>query len=153
MKRNFILSFLVSGLLIMVLSAGPASALQENAEKAAIESVVQTAYIDGIQNQGDIEDIMKGFHPGFNLLMKKGEDMNLRPIGEWIKSVEKKKQENPDGPAHKTTGKFASIDITGDAAVVKLELYRNAQQIFTDYLLLYKFNSGWKIVSKIYKRH
>ena len=37
-------------------------------EKKAIQNVIQTAYIDGIHNLGDIEDIRKGFHPGFNLL-------------------------------------------------------------------------------------
>ena len=152
MKKSFLWG-LVPGIVILVLAAGPGSALQEDAEKTAIKSVVQTAYIDGIQNYGSIEDIRKGFHPGFNLLMKRGEDMNMRPIEEWIKIIEKGKKENPGGPAQKVTGKFISIDITGEAAVVKLELYRDSRQIFTDYLFLYKFSSGWRVVSKIYHRH
>ena len=43
--------------------------------------------------------------------------------------------------------------MTGSAASVKLELHQNDTRIFTDYLSLYKFPDGWKIVGKIYYRH
>jgi hypothetical protein len=153
MRKRTLSIGLISAAVILTLSVTFMEAQQENSEKAAIKNVVQTAYIAGIQNYGNIEDIRKGFHPGFNLLMKRGETMNKRPIEEWIKIIESGKQKNPDGPAQKTTGKFVSIDITGGSAVVKLELYKNSQQIFTDYLFLYKFGKDWKIVSKIYHRH
>ncbi len=45
------------------------------------------------------------------------------------------------------------IDITGTAAVVRLELFRDGVHVFTDYLSLYKFSEGWKIVSKIFYRY
>jgi hypothetical protein len=48
---------------------------------------------------------------------------------------------------------FVNIDISGSAACAKIELYQNKKKIFTDYLSLYKFSDGWKIVSKIYYRH
>jgi hypothetical protein len=74
------------------------------------------------------------------------------PIEEWIAAIEKDKRENkPALP--KAEGKFLNIDVTGKAAVVKLELYREGKKTFTDYLSLYKFSEGWKIVSKIYNRH
>jgi len=153
MRKRFLLGGLVSGIVIFSIAVASFTAVQEEAEKTAIKNVIQMAYIDGIQNYGNIEDIRKGFHPGFNLLMKRDEAMNKRSIEEWIKIIEKGKQENPSGPAQKVTGKFVFIDITGGAAAVKLELYRNSRHIFTDYLFLYKFSSGWKIVSKIYHRH
>ncbi len=45
------------------------------------------------------------------------------------------------------------MDVTGSAAAVELELAQNGKRIFTDYLSLYKFPDGWKIVGKIYHRH
>jgi hypothetical protein len=55
-------------------------------------------------------------------------------------------------PEVETTAKYPLVDITGNAAVVKVELYREDKMIFTDYLSLYKFEQGWRIVSKIYHR-
>ena len=141
MKRLFLTSGLILGIAFITMTDGFPKNQQEKAEKTAIKQVVKTSYIDGIQNKGNIESIRKGFEPGFNLLMKRGNIMNKRAIEEWIKIIERGKQKNPDGPANKVTGKFVSIDITGDAAVVKLELYKNTKQIFTDYLFLYKFTN------------
>ena len=77
----------------------------------------------------------------------------MRSLEDWITAIKRWKESNPEGPEHEVTGKFAHIDITGDAAIVKIELYRNSRHIYTDYLSLYKFNDGWKVVSKVYQRH
>jgi len=125
-------------------------------EKQAIQQVIQSAYIDGIHNLGDIEDIRKGFHPGFNLLgVNANNQLTKYPIYSWIQSVEKKKEKNPGGlpEEQKITCKYNKIDLTGNAAQAEIELYRKGEKLFTDYLQLYKFKEGWRIVSKIYYRH
>lgn len=48
---------------------------------------------------------------------------------------------------------FTQVDVTGDAAVVRLELHRDGKHTFTDYLSLYRFPEGWKIVSKTFQSH
>jgi hypothetical protein len=46
------------------------------------------------------------------------------------------------------------IDVTGYTAMAKIRLIENGSRLlFTDYLLLYKFTEGWKIVQKTYMRH
>ena len=38
--------------------------------------------------------------------------------------------------------------------MAKIRLLENGTKLlFTDYLLLYKFEQGWKIVQKVYMRH
>jgi hypothetical protein len=123
-------------------------------EKELIKQVITSAYVEGIQNNGSIEDIRKGFHPGFNMLRLADNDIKPYPIEEWIAAIEKRKAEaKPDTKSVKTEAKFLSVDVTGTAATVKLELYREGKKIFTDYLMLYKFTEGWRIVSKTFYRH
>jgi len=128
---------------------------QAEKEKEAIKKVIQSAYVDGLQNNGKVVDIQKGFHPGFNLLGVRGNELTKWPIYSWIEYFENKKKENPDPPTEeeKTICEYPLIDITGNAAIAKIELYRNKEKIFTDYLSLYKFEEGWRIVNKIYHRH
>jgi hypothetical protein len=123
-------------------------------DEELVKLVVTSAYVEGIQNNGSIEDIRKGFHPGFNMLRLADNDIKPYPIEEWIAVIEKRKAEaKPDTKSIKTEVKFLSVDITGTAATVKLELYREGKKIFTDYLVLYKFTEGWRIVSKTFYRH
>lgn len=137
--------------LLMVLATMIAPAQQEQEE--AIKETIQKAYVDGIQNRGSIEDIEAGFDPGFNLLgIDKNGELSKLPISRWIEMVKKAKA-NGQAPKPMITAKYPMIDITGNAAVAKVELYKGNKMIFTDYLSLYKFEDGWRIVSKIYQRH
>ncbi len=126
--------------------------LAQRTDEESIKKVIADAYIEGIQNNGSLENIRKGFHPSFNMLRLVDNDINPLPIGEWVASIEKRRAEG-SASSVRTEGKFISVDLTGNAAIVKLELYREGKKTFTDYLVLYKFADGWKIVSKTYFRH
>lgn len=142
----------VSALIAIFLAAIPSAAFsQDGSDEAAIKTLVQQAYVDGLLNLGDLEKTRAGFHPDFVLLGLRNNQLSRLPIADWIASAEKGKAAGRKPSP--TTCKFASIDITGYAAAVKLELFQNGKQIYTDYLSLYKFGEGWKIVGKIYFSH
>jgi len=137
--------------LVALLVVPMAALAQGPSEEAAIKALVQTAYVDGLQNLGDLEKTKAGFHPDFVLLGLRDGALTRLPIAEWIASAGKRKADGAKPPL--TTCKFLTVDVTGSAASVKLELHQNDTRIFTDYLSLYKFPDGWKIVGKIYYRH
>jgi len=125
-------------------------------EKEIIKNTIETAYIAGLQNEGEQVKIESGFHPDFYLLgIDQGDTMWRYSINDWKeKAIQKRKNGVlPLTGDKKVSAIYKSIDITENAAVVKLEYYVNKKQIFTDYLSLYKFESGWKIVSKIFYKH
>jgi hypothetical protein len=136
--------------LFLFLMFGHAAFAQSDED--AIKHVISTAYIEGIHNGGETENIRKGFHPTFTMLRMVNNEISPLPIEEWITSIEKSRKENP-APKPRAEGKFIEVDVTGNVAVVKLELYRESRKIFTDYLVLYKFTEGWRIVSKTFYRH
>lgn len=141
--------------IIMVVLALWASSLLAQEMAADREQIIETiekAYVQGIQNGKEIENIQKGFHPGFNLLGVDQNNMLTKlPIYTWYSYVEKRVAAG-EQPDLETSARFPMVDITGNAAVVKVELYRDGKMIFTDYFSLYRFDEGWKIVSKIYHR-
>lgn len=138
--------------LFLLLTLMTTVAVAQTSDEDAIKQVVRSAYIEGIQNRGNIDNIRKGFHPTFNMLRLVDNQIKPLAIEEWITNIEKSKANNePAQP--KAEGKFVNVDVSGNAAVVKLDLFRNEKRTFTDYLVLYKFTDGWKIVSKTYYRH
>jgi hypothetical protein len=143
--------FVVAVLFVIALLAPAASPARAQSDEDAIKALIQSAYVDGLQNLVDLEKTKAGFHPDFVLLGLRDGKLTRLPIAEWIASAEKRKADGVKPPL--TVCRFVTVDVTGSAASVKLELHQNDKRIFTDYLSLYKFPDGWKIVGKIYYRH
>ena len=118
-----------------------------------IKRVIEKAYIDGLQNWGEPEVIRQYIVPEFVMLRLAGNEIQKLPIETWLSNIEKQKAAYPDGPPYPATAKYLDIDVTGTAAMVKFELYRQDRRQFTDYVALYKFEEGWKIVGKTFYRH
>ncbi len=150
MKTNLIVLMLL--LLSASLSAQPKPL---NPDEEAIKKVIQTAYVEGLQNEGNIEKIDSGIHPDFNLLgIDSGDNMWKLSIADWKKKVVEKREQGqlPRTGDEMVSVQFKSIDITGTAAVAKIEFYVGKKLVYVDYISLYKFESGWKMVNKIYTK-
>lgn len=118
-----------------------------------IKKVIQSAYVEGIHNNGEISAIGKGFHPEFEMMILRDNKLSKLTITEWVESLKARRANLETVRQPEVTCKYLDVDVTGSAAVVKLELYREEKLLFTDYLCLYHFDEGWKIVTKLYFRH
>ncbi len=144
---------LLSFAAIISCSSFTLNATEFEAEKTAVQKVIEDSYVKGIHIDRDVEAIRKGFHPSFTMFIKKNGDVTTWSIEDWIEKIEEGKKEHPEPSTHKTTHKFSFVDVTGNAAVARIEIYKDGAHIYTDYMSLYKFKDGWKIVGKIYYRH
>ena len=121
-----------------------------NVGKEAIRGVVEKAYIQGIHGDQDEETVKSGFHQDFAMLVLQKDTIDKVTVDEWLGRIETMKAENPELWKAETTHNFELIDVAGYAAVAKLNVYKGATHFSTDYMLLYRFEDGWRIVSKIF---
>ena len=135
----------VSGVQVNV-SAESATAEDE------IRAVVEASYIHGAFNEQNTKAMRAGFHPTFKIHGVSDGELSEYPIDQWIASIEERKAQAGYQP-QTWTHRFPIIDITGDAAVVKVELFHDSRHVYTDYLSLLRFADGWKITDKVYHRH
>jgi hypothetical protein len=140
-------------ILVLCLSCGFIWAGSEQDDEAAIKAVILSAYRDGLCNVGDVEAVKKGFHPEFRLLGIKDNVLTILPIADWIKYTEEKKAAGKFPPQTLVNMEFPLVDITGAAAMVKVKFLVGDKHVYTDYLSLFRFAEGWKIVNKIYTSH
>ena len=118
-----------------------------------VKAVIQSAYVEGVHIQLDPAAMRKGFHPDFRMLVLKDGKMTAVPLEEWITRMEAGAKKNPDAPRPAIKAEFPMINVTGNAAVARVEIYRDGKHTFTDYLSLYRFPDGWMIVGKIFQAH
>jgi Putative lumazine-binding len=141
--------------LLIVFSVKAQQFVSNEADIILIRNIIQSAYVEGLQNEGDTIKINKGFHPGFELLIpEKDGKLTKYSLTEWKGKIKaslasgKLPRKDPD----KVSIKFLDVDVTGDAAMAKFEFYVGTKLTFVDYQFLYKFDEDWKIVSKIFHK-
>ena len=139
-RRSFAVIFL------FLLSAPIALAQDDN---AAIIEVVDVAYVQGIHLDGDAEKVRSGMHDSFVMFVRTDAGVNQVTRDAWIARL---KPRAADAPRPDVKAKIAVLDRTADAAVVKVDLFRGGKQLFTDYIALYRFDDGWKLVGKTFQR-
>lgn len=121
-----------------------------NSDKEAVKQVIEKAYIQGIHGNQDDETVKNGFHRDFAMLVLQDNALEKVMVDEWLARVRVMKTENPALWEAETRHAFDIVDVAGYAAVARLQVYKGAVHFSTDYMLLYKFEEGWKIVSKIF---
>lgn len=152
---------LLFALIVMIVFVGLAFAGHGEKKKCseeevmAIKKVIKECYVKGIHMNRDVEALKKGFHPDFTILVMKEGEMVKVPISKWIEKIEKWKEKEPELKT-KYEHKLGMLDVAGNAAVARLDVFKEGNYAYTDYFSLYKFDDGWKIVNNVFyanKKH
>jgi hypothetical protein len=139
--------------LVLVSLAAVGAFARKNDDKQAVTKVVEEAYVQGVHANPSGEAMRKGFHQDFIMFVFDKGKINKVTRDEWISRIEAGKAQSSNSSKPEVKAEFPLVEITGNAAVVKVELHRNGKHIFSDYLSLYKFDDGWKIIGKIFYRY
>jgi|GEM_PF-1332667 len=117
----------------------------------AIKGIVEKAYIQGIHGNQDEKVVKTGFHRDFDMLVKEKGRIRKVDVDEWLAFIENTaKVQQPDLWKSKASYDFQVVDVTEDCAFVKIDVHKGTKHFSTDFMLLYRFDEGWKIVSKIF---
>lgn len=143
-----VLYLLIMFMVFITLSfAGQTSEKKEcdDKELMAVKTVIKEVFLKGFYQDRNVEVVKKGFHPNFTMLALKDENVEAIPLSKMIEKLEKWKQKEPE-IKNKKDFKLVMLDVAGSAAVARIDAFSEGKCDFTDYLSLYKFNDGWKIV-------
>jgi hypothetical protein len=139
MRRQIRLTLGLSALVLLQTSAAPAP----NATEAEVRAALQH-YLMG-HATGDGAHHREVFHPDSKLYFNRDGKFNALTSAEYIARASGK----PAADEAQRKRRIVSVDVTGDAAVAKIELdYPSA--LLTDYFTLLKVDGKWMIMNKIF---
>lgn len=139
--KKFVL--LVSMFAFAGLAAWMQTARAEHAEDKAVRQAIEH-YFRG-HATGDGQHFQKVFHPEAKLFWMRDGKFTQRTSAEYIAGAPGK----PPADEAQRKRSIESVDITGNAAVVKVLLdYPNAR--LTDYMSMLKIDGEWRIVNKTF---
>jgi hypothetical protein len=119
---------------------------QVNAQKEKeFELINQTLldYIEGTAN-GEPNRLKRAFHKDFNLYYVQNDSLKIWIGQEYMAGVK-------EGQKSNRVGRVVSVDYTDNAATAKIEIDMPARKrIYTDYLVLLKYENRWQIIHKTF---
>jgi hypothetical protein len=110
-----------------------------------LEGITNTLmdYIEGTAN-GEPERVKRAFHPELNLYSVANDSLKVWYGQDYTGGIKKGRKSN-------RIGRIVSIDYENDAACAKIEIVMpGPKRMYTDYLLLLKYQGSWKIIHKSY---
>ncbi len=130
-------SIVLLGLAAMVQAPGAPS------DEALIRETI-SKYLHGLKFN-DVESLKQAFLPDAKLFfVKKNGSLGQLTQAEWYEGFKASAGKEEEGDLS-----IASVDVTGNAASVKVE-EDYPKSHYTDYVSLLKLNGEWKIVNKIF---
>lgn len=124
-------------------SAVPVFGQETADEEAAVRAALQHYLLGHATGDGAHHQMV--FHSDAKLFWMRDGALNTRTSADYIAGASGKPAEDED-QRHRA---ITMVDVTGDAAVAKIELdYPDA--LLTDYMSLLKVDGEWKIVNKIF---
>ncbi|HJS56476.1 MAG TPA: nuclear transport factor 2 family protein [Vicinamibacteria bacterium] len=134
-------------LIAVIAAVTPTLGSADEAQDA--RAVVEAAYVQGVHASFSADAMRRGFHPDFRMYTLRDGALSYVTRDEWIARLEKRAAEA--SPRSQIKADYPLVDVTGNTAVVRVELHRDGKHVFTDYLSLYRFADGWKIVAKVFQ--
>ncbi len=118
----------------------------EKTDEEAIRDVLQHSYVEGMYIKRDPELLRSGLASTFVMQVFWDGELSRSTVSEWFARMKL----NGKPTAKKIESKIKVLDVTGVAAVARVDLYVNSKHKYTDYFGLYKTDEGWKMVTKMF---
>mgnify|MGYP000854496439 CR=1 FL=1 len=124
-------------------------------EAQTLKKLAEETFVNGALNKLNVEEMPRGFHQDFAILIAKENNLFRLPLRDWMKVVEEYKSNSEKVKSGIRTLDYTIevLEITGNTAVVKTQFFRDKKLIITDYLSYIKYDDGWKAVAKVSNEH
>jgi hypothetical protein len=135
-------------LLVIVSALGTGAAASHDDDEQLIRQHIERYYFEGVRNS-DTAAAHKAFHQVAVMYSVRDGALAQRTIPDWLGAIAERAPNPPKPDAVKR--RVAMVDVSGNAAVAKLEL-ESPEATITDYMSLLKVDGRWTVVGKIFDR-
>ena len=152
------LQFLILSSIIFFISHNTFAQKKSRAydKAAAIEEVIREAYINGVYNTGYMLSVTQGFSPDFTAIVFEEKDQSrLETIEDWVKKTEQNKASGnlPLEGDQEVSFSIVKLEISNNIANARVQFMVGGKVQHTDFIGLYKFKTGWKLVNMMYEEN
>ena len=123
--------------------------VESTSDEEAIRNVLRRNYVEGMYIKHDPDVLRAGLASTFVMQVYWDGELTTRTTSQWFERLKL----NRIPTKNHVESDIKVLDITGVAAVARVDIYVNSKHKYTDYFGLYKTQEGWKMVTKMFHAH
>lgn len=128
-----------------------------DADRAAIERILNDNYLNGFYLELDGDRVRSAFYPEMRLAVHMGDKIEYIPLEGWMayEGIGTAPENLTEDQKAKSSAELeiVSIDMVGSSAFAMAKVFINGQLLYTNFYGLYKVGDKWQVVNKLFEQH
>lgn len=122
-------------------------------EEERVRRVLEDVYVRDMYMKESLEALSREFDDVFHMLVPELDGRNSELVSLHWDGLEKLRSNHPKAISSKTRFEFPLIDVAGNAAIARVDVFREDVCVYSDYVSLYRVQGEWRLVSKVFHAH
>ena len=122
-------------------------------DEERIRTLLEDVYVRDMYVKASREALSREFDDAFHMLVPVLDGRRDEPVSVRWDGLEALRANHPKAMSAKTRFEFPMIDVVGDAAVARVDVFHGEVPVYSDYVSLYRVDGEWRLVSKVFHRH
>ncbi len=97
--------------------------------------------------------LSRDFDDAFHMLVPELDGRRNVPVAVRWDGLEELRSNHPKALSPQTRFEFPLIDVAGNAAIARVDVFHGDTPVYSDYVTLYRVDGEWKLVSKVFHAH
>jgi hypothetical protein len=122
-------------------------------ETERVRRVLEDVYVRDMYVKGSREALSREFDSAFHMLVPELDGRSNETIALHWDGLAELQSNHPKAILPKTRFEFPLIDVAGNAAIARVDVFHEDTCVYSDYVSLYRVGGEWRLVSKVFHTH
>jgi len=118
-----------------------------------IRQLLENVYVRDMYMKATREALSREFDDVFHMLVPEIDGRSQETVSLRWDGLDRLRTNHPKAVDPETRFEFPLVDVVGNAAIARVDVYRGEKHVYSDYVSLYRVQGVWRLVSKVYHAH
>lgn len=118
-----------------------------------VRRLLEDVYVRDMYMKETREALSREFDDAFHMLVPELDGRRNEPVELRWDGLDGLQSNHPKAMSPNTRFEFPLIDVVGNAAIARVDVFRHDAPVYSDYVSLYRVAGEWRLVCKVFHSH
>ena len=122
-------------------------------DEERVRQLLEDVYVRDMYMKESREAFSREFDDVFHMLVPELDGRSSEPVSLRWDGLEELRSNHPKAVFPETRFEFPLVDVVGNAAVARVDVFHGDVHVYSDFVSLYCVQGQWRLVSKVFHAH
>jgi len=118
-----------------------------------VRELLEDVYVRDMYMKETREALAREFDDVFQMLVPKLDGRSYEAVSLRWDGLEELRTNHPKAVLPETRFEFPLVEVVGNAAMARVDVFHGPTHIYTDFVSLYRVGGDWRLVCKVFHAH